>query len=79
MDHEAVLAFAYDDHDSATLVERSVAQEVAEIDGDRTRARLDRDDETLSITIEAADPVALRAGITTWTTLVEVAERVAEV
>ncbi|CCQ34525.1 rpo operon protein [Halorhabdus tiamatea SARL4B] len=79
MDHEAVLDFAYDDSDSASLVERSVAQELDEIDGDRTRARIDRDDETLSITIEAADPVALRAGVTTWTTLVEVAERAGEI
>lgn len=75
MDHEAVLDFAYADPDSAALVERSVAQEIDEIDGDRTRARIDRDAEALSITIEAADPVALRAGVTTWTTLVEVAER----
>lgn len=75
MDHEAVLDFAYDDPDSAALVERSVRQEIDEIDGDRTRARIDRGAETLTITIEAADPVALRAGVTTWTTLVEVAER----
>jgi len=75
MDHEAVLDFAYADPDSAVLVERSVGQEIDEIDGERTRARIDRDDETLSITIEAADPIALRAGVTTWTTLVEVAER----
>ncbi|WEL21947.1 KEOPS complex subunit Pcc1 [Halorhabdus sp. BNX81] len=76
MDHQAVLEFVYDDPDSAALVEASVAQELDEIDGDRTHARLDRDDATLSMTIDAADPVALRAGMTTWTTLVEVAERV---
>ncbi|ACV12835.1 conserved hypothetical protein [Halorhabdus utahensis DSM 12940] len=75
MEYEAVLDFAYDDSDSAALIEGSVAQEIAEIEGDRTRARLDRDGDTLSITIAAADPVALRAGMTTWTTLVEVAER----
>ncbi|MFB6128532.1 MAG: KEOPS complex subunit Pcc1 [Halorhabdus sp.] len=79
MDHEAVLDFAYANPDSAALVERSVRQEIGEIDGDRTRARVDRDDTTLSITIEATDPVALRAGLTTWSTLVEVAEQVGDI
>ncbi|WP_136687179.1 KEOPS complex subunit Pcc1 [Halorhabdus amylolytica] len=74
MDHEAVLAFDYVDPDSARLVERSVAREVGEIGGDRTRTRLDRTDATLTLTVEASDLVALRAGLNTWSGLVAVAE-----
>jgi len=75
MDHEAVLAFDYADPDSARLVERSVAREVGEIGGDRTRTRLDRTNATLTVTVEASDPIALRAGLNTWTGLVAVAEK----
>ncbi|QGN06175.1 rpo operon protein [Halorhabdus sp. CBA1104] len=74
MDHEAVLTAAYDDPDSARLVERSIALEVDEIDGDRTQALVEREGATLTVTIQAADLVALRAGLTTWSGLVEVAE-----
>lgn len=74
MDHEAVLTVEYDDPDSARLVERSVGVEVGEIGGDRTRTRLDRDGSTLTVTVAATDPTALRAGLTTWTGLLAVAE-----
>ncbi|WP_181685535.1 KEOPS complex subunit Pcc1 [Halorhabdus salina] len=74
MDHEAVLTATYDDHDSARLVERSIALEVDEIDGGRTHAMVQREGATVTVTIRAADLVALRAGLTTWTGLVEVAE-----
>lgn len=75
--HDAVLTFSYDDADRARIVERSVGREVGEIAGDRTRASLDRDGATVAVTVEAADLVALRAGVNTWTTLVGVAERCA--
>ncbi|WP_135667165.1 KEOPS complex subunit Pcc1 [Halorhabdus rudnickae] len=74
MDHEAVLTFEYSDPDSARLVERSVAREIGEIGGDRTRTRIGRVDNTLTLTVEAADLIALRAGLNTWTGLVAVAE-----
>jgi KEOPS complex subunit Pcc1 len=75
--HDALLEFTYDDADSARIVERSVTQEVGEISGDRTRAAVTRDGTTVTVTVTASDLVALRAGVNTWTTLVDVAERTA--
>ena len=75
MDHEAVLSFEYDDAQRARRVERSVRPEVDDIEGDRTTAALDRDDDVVSVRVAAADLVALRAGVNTWSTLVSVAER----
>lgn len=77
--HEASLAFEYADEPRARVVERSVRREVAEIDDDRSRAHVDRDGATLSIRVEAADLVGLRAGLNTWFGLVNVAERAGEV
>lgn len=75
MDHEATLSFEYDDDERARRVERSVRPEVGDIEGDRTTAALDRDGPVVSVRIGAADLVALRAGVNTWSTLVGVAER----
>jgi KEOPS complex subunit Pcc1 len=77
--HTADLVFDYDSPETAALVERSVRQEVGEIEGDRTTASLARDETELTVHVDAADLVALRAGINTWSTLVEVAERVVDV
>ncbi|WP_121821507.1 KEOPS complex subunit Pcc1 [Halostella salina] len=74
--HEATFAFDYDSPERARTVERSVRQEVGEIDGDRSTAVVDRDGPTVTVTVEAADPVALRASINTWLSLVDVAEQV---
>ena len=73
--HGIVLTFSYPDTETARVVERSVRQEVDDIEGDRTRATVSRDDETLAVDVVADDLVALRAGLNTWCTLVEVAER----
>jgi len=75
MAHEAVFTVDYPTPEAARHVQRSVQIEAGDIEGDRTRAAVDRDGETLSVTIEAADLIALRAGINTWASLVEVAER----
>jgi KEOPS complex subunit Pcc1 len=75
--HTADLVFDYDSTETAVLVERSVRQEIGEIEGDRTTASLTREGAELTVHVDAADLVALRAGINTWSTLVEVAERVA--
>ena len=75
MDHEAVFEVDYRDAEEARRVERSVGVEVGDIEGDRTTATLDRDGETLSVTVSASDLVALRAGCNTWLSLVTVAER----
>lgn len=75
MDHETVLSYEYDTDERARRVERSVRPEVGDIDGDRTTAALERDGNVVSVRVSAADLVALRAGINTWSTLVGVAER----
>jgi len=74
VEHAAVLEFVYDDAPSASIVERSVRQEVGEIDGDRSTATVERTDDTVVVTVEARDLVALRAGLNTWLTLIDVAE-----
>lgn len=76
--HETELRFHYGSSDRATLVAASVAQEAGEIDGDRTRASVECDDSTVVVTLGASDLVALRAGLNTWCSLVEVAERAAD-
>jgi KEOPS complex subunit Pcc1 len=74
--HTASLDFDYDTERRARLVERSVGVEVGEIDDDRSRASIARDGRTLTVDVVAADLVALRAGVNTWTRLVAVAEEV---
>lgn len=76
--HDAVLRFEYDSSASARVVARAVAQEVGEIDGDRSAATVDREGESVVVRVGADDLVALRAGCNTWGSLVEVAERTAE-
>jgi KEOPS complex subunit Pcc1 len=73
--HRTVLTFAYDDAERARRVARSIRPEVDDIDGDRSAAAIDLEGATLSVTVRADDLTALRAGLTTWTGLVEVAER----
>ena len=77
--HETSLAFEYPDEPRACVIERSVRREVDEIDDDRSRARVDREERVLRVRVEAADLVGLRAGLNTWLGLVGVAERAAEV
>jgi KEOPS complex subunit Pcc1 len=73
--HAADLVFTYDDDRAAALVADAVSVEVGEIDGDRTTARVTRDGHEVHVDVEADDLVALRAGLNTWGTLLEVAER----
>ena len=75
--HSTALVFEYDSVARARTVERSVAVETGDIDGDRSAASIARDGTTVTVTVEARDLTALRAGNNTWLTLVEVAERVA--
>ncbi|MFC7020175.1 MULTISPECIES: KEOPS complex subunit Pcc1 [Haloarcula] len=72
--HRTVFTVEFDDTERARRVERSVRPEVGAIDGDRTTATLDRQGAVLTLTVEASDLVALRAGSNTWLTLVSVAE-----
>lgn len=75
--HESILQFDYPERATAGLVERSVAREVGEIEGGRSRASVARDGATVTVRIRASDLTALRAAQNTWTSLVEVAERAA--
>ena len=77
--HETVLAFEYDDAERASIVAASVRGEVGEIAGDRTRAQVEREGHLLEVRIEATDLVALRAGINTWCSFVDVASEVAAI
>jgi len=74
-DHESVLEFDYPDAQRAARVARSVRVEAGDVDGDRTDVCVERDGATVVVTVTAADLVALRAGLNTWTALVGVAER----
>lgn len=76
--HRATLTADYGSDDLARLVERSLRQEVGEIDDDRSTTRLSRDGSVLELTVQAADLIALRAAANTWLSLVDVAERVTE-
>ena len=76
--HEANLSFSYADERRARLVADAVSVEVGEIADDRSRTDVEREASSVTVTVRAADLVALRAGVNTWTRLVEVAERVAE-
>ena len=76
--HEADLVFRYDDPRAAALVAAAVSQEVAEIEGDRTTAAVSREGSEVRVDVDADDLVALRAGLNTWGSLVEVAERALE-
>jgi KEOPS complex subunit Pcc1 len=77
--HTADYVLTYDSPEHACIVERSVGVEMGDIGGDRTRARVDREGATVTVTVTADDLTALRAGTTTWLTLVEVAEAAADV
>lgn len=78
-DHDATLAFEYDDERRARLVERSIRPEVGEIDGDRSVTEVARDDALVRVVVRARDLVALRAGLNTWLSLVKVAEETASI
>ena len=73
--HAAELRYEYGSGDAAALVAGAVRQEVGEIDGDRSAATVSRDGAAVRVDVGADDLVALRAGLNTWSSLVEVAER----
>jgi KEOPS complex subunit Pcc1 len=75
--HSTDLVFEYDSPAFARVVERSVAVEAGDIEGDRSDASVSRDGDTVRVTVNATDLTALRAGQNTWLTLLEVAERAA--
>ena len=76
-DHRAVLRFPYPDQRRARIGHGAIAVEVGDIDDDRSMATVERAGDTVEVTVRAHDLVALRAGVNTWTRLVETAETVA--
>ena len=76
--HDATLEFDYETPSRARLVAESVAREIGEIDDDRSQTAIERDGSVVRIEIDAADVIALRAALNTWFTLVDVAERAAD-
>lgn len=77
--HSASYVFSYDTVEAARVVERSVQVEAGEVTGARTTAFVAREGATLTVTVDATDLTALRAGTNTWLTLVEIAESTAHV
>jgi KEOPS complex subunit Pcc1 len=74
--HATVLSFEYADERRARLVADAVAVEVGQIADDRSRATVARDAAAVTVRVDAADLVALRAGCNTWLRLVATAEAV---
>jgi KEOPS complex subunit Pcc1 len=74
--HTATLSVSYDSSDRASRVFASLEPEVGGVDDDRADASVTRDGDTVSVTVEAADLTALRAGTTSWSRLLTAAEAV---
>lgn len=74
--HAATLTASYDSPDRASCIFDSLEPEIGGVDDDRASADVRRDGDTVEITVEAADLTALRAGTTSWSRLLVVAEQV---
>ncbi|MGQ3412083.1 KEOPS complex subunit Pcc1 [Natrinema sp. LN54] len=77
--HDATLEFDYETASRAELVAESVAREIGEIDDERSRTTIEREGARVRIEIDADDVIALRAALNTWFSLIDVAERTADV
>ncbi|MFW5940028.1 MAG: KEOPS complex subunit Pcc1 [Halolamina sp.] len=76
MTHTATFSVSYDDHDRARRVAESLAPEVGGVDDERASASMRRGGDTVEVTVTASDLSALRAGTTSWSRLLSVAESV---
>lgn len=72
--HEIVFDLEYGTDEQAQVIYQSVAQEIGEIDDDRSKTVIDLNGTSIEVTIVAADLIALRAAVNTWLSLIEVAE-----
>jgi len=75
--HEATLRFSYADADLAATVASAIELDAGDIEGERSEASVDREDATVRVRIDAADPAALRAAKRTWSNAVAAAEATA--
>ena len=76
--HDTVLSVAFPDESRARAVADALTPEVGALDEARSTATVSRDGAVLKVRVLADDLVALRAGVTSWSRLVAVAERVSE-
>lgn len=81
-DHRASLCFQYADEQRARAVTEAVRVECGEIRREtgttkRSMTTVERHERTLRIDLSAEDLIALRAGLNTWSRLVDVAEQIA--
>lgn len=72
--HQIVFDLEYKTSEQAHVIYQSVAQEIGEIDDDRSKTVIDLNGSSIEVTIVATDLVALRAAANTWLSLIEVAE-----
>ncbi|AGN00536.1 KEOPS complex Pcc1-like subunit [Salinarchaeum sp. Harcht-Bsk1] len=73
----ATLEFSYADSALAQSIERAISLDAGAIEGDRSATAVTRDDDTVIVEIDAADPKALRAAKRTWCSHVAAAEETA--
>lgn len=77
--HQIGFDLEYDSAEVANVIYQSVSQEIGEIDDNRSETTITMEGNTVRISIDAADLVALRAASNTWLSLVEVAEDTASI
>lgn len=82
-DHHASLRFQYADQHCARTVAEAVRVECGEIQREtgteeRSATTVERHGRTVRIELVASDLIALRAGVNTWTRLIDVAEQTAQ-
>jgi len=73
-----VLRFDYSTATAARRIERAIRLEVGALEEERSTVSLTRTDSTLTVDIEAADRVALRASLNSWLRYIAVAEGVVD-
>ena len=74
--HETTLTAEYAAESRARLVAAALSPEVGALEASRARATVSRTGATVRVHVGAEDLAALRAGITSWSRLLTVAERV---
>lgn len=72
--HDVTLSVTFESPAVARAVQDAVAVEAGQIAGRRSRASVSRREATVRVTVRARDLTALRAGTTTWTALLDVAD-----
>lgn len=73
-DRRISVSLRYPTPASAAIVRESLAVEVGELEDERATADVGGEGRTVTVTVRAADTVALRAGFNSWLRLISVAE-----